>query len=430
MRFSNLQDWLSWQEKLHVQSIDMGLDRIFPVYDKLMNQALAKKTVVVGGTNGKGSTVSFIESMFVSGGYQVGTYSSPHLLRYNERIRINGEPVSDEQLCKAFENVEISRDGISLTYFEFGTLAAFDIFQHQDLDIVILEVGLGGRLDAVNLIDADVAVVTNIQLDHMEWLGETREEIAVEKLGIARNGKPIILADDDFPENVSTILAENKTIFYKLGDAFGYTYQDQSWNWWFDGSADTRQQKHSLPLPSLRGTHQFNNASAALCVSTLLQQELPLSMSHIRVGLNNATLPGRFQLERVEDKMVILDVSHNPHGIQAFIANLKQLPAIGETYIVFAMLKDKAIDQIVTLLDPVIDHWLLAELKVERAIHASSAKQSVEDNANNFISVQTYHSAGDACRQALEKMQPNDKLLVVGSFYTITDAMVFLKTDG
>ncbi|MDH3327258.1 MAG: Mur ligase family protein, partial [Gammaproteobacteria bacterium] len=301
---------------------------------------------------------------------------------------------------------------------------------------IILEVGLGGRLDAVNLVDADVAVISNIQLDHTDWLGETREQIAVEKLGIARKGKPIIIADDDLPENVLQILAEREIPAYLLGQNFGFTRQSDSWNWWLDNISDdvredrpdakesSRQQKHSLPLPALRGPHQYKNASAALSVTSILNAELPLSMNHIRVGLGNVSLPGRFQFERVDDKTVILDVAHNPHGVQAFIENLKQLPAIGENYLVFAMLKDKSIGEVVSLLDPVVDHWLVADIDSDRAVSVADLANTVNVTKNSASEVGQYQSVADACNDALNKMQPNDYLLVVGSFLTVADALL------
>ena len=440
MRFSKLQDWLSWQEQLHPKNIDMGLDRIRPVSDALLKKKLAKKVVTVAGTNGKGSIVSTLESLYVSAGYNVGTYTSPHLLNYNERIRINGIPLSNEAIAHAFHHVDKARSETSLTYFEFGTLAAFYIFQHNEIDIVILEVGLGGRLDATNLIDPDVAVVSNIQMDHMDWLGETREEIACEKLGIARVGKPLIIADDDLPSNVLPFIEKNNFSAYILGRDFGFVRQNGSWNWWMDVKLRTDQnvinverlQKHSLPEPSLRGTHQFKNAAAALCVVSLLNEEFPLSMNHIRVGLNNIALPGRFQVERVEDKTVILDVAHNPHGVGAFIDSLNQMPRIGEHHIVFAMLQDKSLKEVTELLKPVVDYWYLAKISSDRAIPVDAVKSQLLacNNVTDENNIMTFEDVSSACELAVSKMQPNDKLLVLGSFYTVTDAMMYISENG
>ncbi len=437
MKFSTLQDWLDWQTTLHSQSIDMGLDRIRPVFFRLITQPLATKVITVAGTNGKGSTVAFLESLYVSGGYRVGTYTSPHLLKYNERIRIDGEPVSDAQLCEAFDRIETVRNEVlsesTITYFEFATFAAFDVFQRADLDVVILEVGLGGRLDAVNLIDADVAVVSNIQLDHTDWLGDTREEIALEKLGIARKGKPLIIADDDLPKNVQPYLNDNDIVGFVLGKHFGFTAKSDSWDWWSDAlegdrQREGRQQKYSLPLPALRGSHQFKNASAVLAVASLLNAELPLSMNHIRVGLSNVALPGRFQIERMNDKTVIFDVAHNPHGIQAFIKSLKKLPALGETYVVFSMLKDKSLDQVICLLDSEVDHWLLADIDSDRALSVTDLTNQVTKNTKKAISISHFGSVAAACDEAMEKMQPNDYLLVVGSFFTVADGLMWLNS--
>ena len=440
MKFSILQDWLDWQTELHSQSIDMGLDRIRPVFSRLLSNeqvsseqisnSLAKKVILVAGTNGKGSTVAFLESLYVSGGYRVGTYTSPHLLKYNERVRIDGEPVSDAQLCEAFDHVENAREETTLTYFEFGTFAAFDVFQRDQLDIVILEVGLGGRLDVVNLVDADVAVISNIQLDHMDWLGDTREEIALEKLGVARRGKPLIIADDDLPENVLPYINENELSAFILGKDFGFSFTNESWDWWSDAGGSKRVQKHSLPLPSLRGAHQFKNASAALTVAGLINSELPLSMNHIRVGLSNASLPGRFQIERVNDKTVILDVAHNPHGIRAFLKNLKMMPALGENYLVFAMLKDKSLEEVIALLDDEVDHWLSAGIDSERALSESVLADLVSKNTKKALSINQFSNVADACNNALKKMQPNDHLLVVGSFFTVADGLKSLSSHN
>jgi len=444
--FSTLQDWLDWQMTLHSRSIDMGLDRIRPIFTRLITQRLATKVILVAGTNGKGSTVAFLESLYVSGGYRVGSYTSPHLLKYNERIRIDGTPVSDAQICEAFERIEACRladaEERTITYFEFATFAAFDVFQRADLDVVILEVGLGGRLDAVNLIDADVAVISNIQLDHTEWLGDTREQIAREKLGIARKGRPLLIADDDLPENVLPYLSENDIPAYLLGAHFGYLVKNDTWDWWAntgqvfvtDEARDVNiskaqyQKKFSLPLPAMRGAHQFKNAAAALTVTALLNTVLPLSQNHIRLGLSGAALPGRFQMERVGDKTIILDVAHNPHGIQAFISNLRKLPGLGQNYLVFAMLKDKSLEEVICLLDGEVDHWLLAGIEGERSLPPSELFDRVSRHTAQAMSIKQFHCVVEACQYGLEKMQPNDHLLVVGSFLTVADALTLLKS--
>jgi len=426
MKFTTVSDWLAWQSQLHSQAMDFGLDRIRPVFDKLLQQALAKNIILVGGTNGKGSSCAFLEAIYVAAGYRVGVYTSPHLLQYNERIRVEGEPVSDDLLCQAFDHVENTRQGISLTYFEFGTFAAFDIFQHSNLDVVILEVGLGGRLDVVNLAEPDVSVITNIQLDHTDWLGDTREQIAMEKLGIARANKPLVLADSNPPENVFSIVKNLNVDFKLIHKDFDYSLNQDSWQF---HAAD--KHKHSLPTPGLKGSHQYHNASTALMVTELLVNELPLSMHHIRTGIANCALPGRFQVINQENKMIILDVAHNPHGINAFLDLLQQLPKIGDHKLVFAMLRDKAVADVVALLKPHIDQWYLAEVDVaERALPVNELHQIVTSQQVVDDVINDYASVADAFHQASDKMQAHDKLIVLGSFYTVADVLPLVKQHG
>lgn len=417
-KFSTVAEWLDWQTTLHSQAIDLGLDRIRPVFSRLIQNSLANKTIVVAGTNGKGSTVAFLEAIYVAGGYQVGTYTSPHLKNYNERIRLQGEPVSDDQLCQAFEHVELARKNAHLTYFEFGTLAAFDIFQQQALDVVILEIGLGGRLDVVNLVDADVALITNIALDHMDWLGDTREKIAMEKFGVARSGRPLVFVDEDLPENAREYCEQNNVLLFQFGKDFVYKQQGSVWQWWSEN-----KKYHSLAPPGLMGDHQYKNAAGVLMVVALLENELPLSMPHLRLGLTAATLPGRFQVIPLGENLQIFDVAHNPHGIQAFIENLKQLPKIGDHLLIFGMLRDKAVSEVIDLLKPHIDQWFLAGIDEPRGLSAVELHQRLIEQGVAEGSIFCFQNTAKAYESARLKLQNHDKLLILGSFYVVADAM-------
>jgi len=426
MKFSTVPEWLDWQSNIYSQSIDMGLDRIRPIYNKLISQPLAKKIIVVGGTNGKGSTTAFLEAMYVAAGYRVGVYTSPHLLHYNERIRFQGEPVSDESLCQAFDNVETARDDISITYFEFGTLAAFDFFQHNNLDIAILEVGMGGRLDAVNLVEPDVSVVTNVQLDHEAWLGNTREKIAFEKFGIGRANKPLIFADDNPPDNIDELVAEQQLKLLQLGIEFGFAIRDMTWQWW---SQDSK--KFGLPHPGLKGEHQYRNAATALMATECLAENLPLSMNHMRVGLAQCQLPGRFQvIPQPNESIIILDVAHNPHGVHTFVNNLQSLHKIGNHSVVLAMLADKAVAQIVEALKPAIDYWYVAGLDVDRGLSAKNLQEKVLQQGVNAENVTAFNTVTEAVNKARSKLEKHDKLIIIGSFYTVAEALPLVIGHG
>ncbi len=420
MKFNTVAAWLEWQAGLHGQAIELGLDRIRPVFLRLVTQSLAKKTVVIGGTNGKGSTVAFFEAIYIAAGYQVGSYTSPHLLVYNERIRLQGELVSDEQLCQAFERVEQARENIPLTYFEFGTLAAFELFQKTNLDIVFLEIGLGGRLDVVNLADADVSLITNVELDHMDWLGDTREQIAMEKFGIARTDKPLVYVDEDLPENALECSEKNKVQLYQLGKDYFFQQSGAVWEW---SSAD--KQYHSLPLPSLAGLHQVKNAAGVLMAVTLLQNELPLSMAHLRVGLTAATLPGRFQVTAFENNLQIVDVAHNPHGIKAFLNNLVSMPKIGDHFLVFGMLQDKAIVEVIALLKPHIDHWFVASIHEPRGLSAEVLTSTLIAQSVPEAQISQFETPVLAYESARSTLQNHDKLLALGSFYVVADVLSY-----
>ncbi|MFC1750572.1 bifunctional tetrahydrofolate synthase/dihydrofolate synthase [Pseudomonadota bacterium] len=420
MRFNTLNEWLSWQESLHSSEIDLGLARIREVWLRLNpDGAMQCPVITVAGTNGKGSSVAMLEAIYLAAGYRVGTYTSPHLIRYNERIRLDGAEVDDAALCDSFERIDQARSALdsgetSLTYFEFGTLAALDIFARAHLDVVILEVGLGGRLDGVNIVDADVALITTIALDHADWLGNDREVIGREKAGIMRQGRPAVCGDLNPPASIAEVANEVGAQLYLNQKSFGATVQEGQWRWW--GKLDDKsRQRDALPAPALRGAFQMHNAAAVLTVVELLAERLPLSQSNIREGLANVAVPGRFQVIG-GDVPLVLDVAHNPEAAKALADNLRAWPMPGSTYGIVAMMADKDISAVFGLLNGVIDEWHVTTVDIPRAASADTLAGLLE-------SPQRHESVGQALAEVKGKTQPNDRIVVFGSFYTVAEAM-------
>lgn len=415
MRFNTLDEWLAWQETLHPSAIDLGLERIRPVLLRLGLQQPPCAVVTVGGTNGKGSSVAMLDAILRAAGYRVGAYTSPHLLRYNERICIDGVAVDDVTLCAAFERIDHARQDTSLTYFEFGTLAAFSIFSAAPLDVVILEVGMGGRLDAVNLWDADVALVTAIGIDHTAWLGDTREEIAFEKAGIFRAGRPAVCGDPDPPHTLLQHADKIGAPLYRFGRDFGYNVDGMAWSWW-----SVTQRRHALPHPALRGPFQLQNAAGVLMVLELLAQSLPVNQGDIRQGLSAVQLAGRFQM-LPGMPLRILDVAHNPHGAQVLAQSLRAQPCAGQTHAVMSMLADKDIDGVISVMCDVIDVWHVAGLDVPRGV--SGAQLAGRLQAAGITSVHVHANVTAAYQQAGSHAQPIDRVVVFGSFYTVAEVV-------
>jgi len=381
---NTLNDWLTHLESLHPKTIALGLERVAQVKQRL-NLRPDFPVIIVGGTNGKGSVCALLESILHAAGYRVGCYTSPHLLDYNERVRIAKQQASDAELCASFERIEQARVGrasarlddvglkpdLQLTYFEFGTLAAMQCFIAHQVDVAILEVGLGGRLDAVNVFDADVAVVTSVDIDHVDYLGETREQIAYEKAGIFRRGRVAICADSDVPQAISSHAREIGAELWGIGREFGFRLQQGQWD--FFGQSGER---HALPLPALRGAFQLHNASAALAALDALKDQLPVNMAAVRRGLAEVELTGRFQFVPGRPQL-ILDVAHNPHAARSLAQNLANLPP-AKTFAVFAMLKDKDMAGVVAALDAQIDVWLVAGIDAPRGATAAEMAQVLE----------------------------------------------------
>ncbi|WP_428624862.1 bifunctional tetrahydrofolate synthase/dihydrofolate synthase [Sedimenticola sp.] len=413
MRFDNLEDWLNWQNTLHPQEIELGLERVTAVWQRLQSQPLTCPVITVAGTNGKGSCVAFLEAILRSASYRVGCYTSPHLVRYNERIVIDGEPVSDEQICAAFERVDQARGDATLTYFEFGTLAALDLFAAAGLDVVVLEVGLGGRLDAVNIIDADVALISTVDIDHGDWLGSTREEIGREKAGVMRAGRPVVFAGSDMPDSIRQTAAQLGAQLLLAGRDYQWRRQDQGWDWLY-----ATHPRHSLPLPTMRGDFQLQNASAVLMTLETLRDRLPLDQRAVRIGLQEAQLPGRYQVIG-RDPQVVLDVAHNAQAARALSANLGDMFCHGRTIALFSMLADKEIDQVVQIMAPRIDDWYLFALDAPRAASLPQLEQRLQEQGIAEAHRYCFDSATAAFAAAKAVAGEGDRIVAFGSFYVV-----------
>ncbi len=422
-RFDNLFDWLRWQEGFHPRSIDLGLDRAASVYQALNPQAIKPPTIIVGGTNGKGSCIANLESIYRAQGYRVGAYTSPHILKYNERIRIDGQPVSDQVICQAFERIDAQRNGVSLSYFEFGTLAALDIFWRADLDIQLLEVGLGGRLDAVNIIDSDVSIITSICIDHIDWLGETREAIGYEKAGIFRKHTPAVIGDIDPPQSLLQQAGEKQTPLFRVNQEFYYHATEQDWDWHCNGHK--QRQYKALPLPALKGEHQYRNAAAVIMAVTEMEAMLAVDELAIRQGLQSTQLAGRFQLIP-GDIPVLLDVAHNTQAVTSLVDYLKADFGGRKIHAVFAMMKDKDIHGVIEIIKPFIADWFVAPLQNPRTAGKQMMQNCFQQSAVNTVDFD-FETFSAAFKAAEEKAETGDLILVFGSFFLVAEYLAQLE---
>lgn len=417
MRFNRLQAWLEWQENLHASKIDLGLERVGTVWAKIHPAPFPAIVITVAGTNGKGSSVAFLDAILRAAGYRIGSFTSPHLLRYNERIRIDGVEADDQLIMQAFDRVDQARGEIPLTYFEFSTLAALAIFSRRSLDAVILEVGLGGRLDAVNILDADAALITTVDIDHTDWLGETREAIGYEKAAIMRTARPAVYAGDNPPGSLLAYAEEIKARLYVAGRAFSYSQDERGWQWQTTGRIKT-----SLPMLNLPGRFQLQNASAVLMLLELLRKVLPVGNDSIINGLKNTKLEGRFHVIH-ENPMLVLDVAHNPEAAEALVLNLKSLYCAGRTLAVFSMLANKDINRVVKILAPVVDHWYLGSLESERAATAEMLFNQVIAAGVVEKNVTKRDDLRSALTAAIEASEARDRLVAFGSFHTVGEVL-------
>ena len=411
----NLNDWLGYIESIHPSTIDLTLDRIRVVIDRL-DINISAPVITVAGTNGKGSTCAILESIYKTAGYKVGCYTSPHFLAFNERIKIQGTEVSDELICKAFEKIESAREGVSLTYFEYGTLAAMIIFSEACTDIIILEVGLGGRLDAVNVFDSDCAIVTTVDLDHMDYLGHTREAIGFEKAGIYRPHKPAICGDINPPHSLIEYCASIQAPLKLIGQHFGYEAHHDSFDFLIESSFVM-----NVPLPKLQGTFQLHNATSALMATKTLEDKLPLNESAIQKGIASALLPGRFE-EVQSNPSLVFDVAHNPQAALSLSHNLKAHAVNGKTVAVFSILKDKDILGVIKALIHDIDYWCIAEIQHDRAADLVTISGAIK-NTNPGVLVKSFKNIQEAYQFASKEVSSNDRIIVFGSFFTVADIM-------
>ncbi len=409
-----------WLERLEARSaahvIALGLERVRTVGQRLMPKAFPHPVITVGGTNGKGSTCAYLERMLLCGGYRVGCYTSPHLLRFNERVRLSGEPAADEWWVEALEAVEAARGELALTYFEHTTLAALWGMAREPLDAVVLEVGLGGRLDAVNVLDAEVAIITAVDLDHQQYLGADRDAIGREKAGIARSDYPVIVADPNPPVGLQQAIAEIGAKAWYLGRDFGFEREAVQWRWW----AGPMGTKAGLPPPALRGQGQWHNASAAILALELLRPRLPLPQQAIREGLLTVELPGRFQVLPGRPQ-IVLDVAHNPHAARALSTNLLDLGFAPRSVAIFGCLADKDARGIVAPLVKRFDAWYVVPTPGARGQAAETLSPIVA--AAGAKQVHTAPSVAAALEAVLRTASGDDRIVVFGSFYTVADAL-------
>jgi len=416
-----LTDWLARLEQLHPSTIELGLDRVRRVKDAL-GLAPTFPVLIVGGTNGKGSTCAYLEAILGAAGYRTGLYTSPHLLRYNERVRIAGMEASDAELVAAFEKIDAARGETSLTYFEFGTLGAMLQCVDAGVDVAILEVGLGGRLDAVNVFDADAAIVTSVDLDHMEYLGDTREQIGFEKAGIFRAGRPAVCADPAPPatllEHARQLGADLRCLgrdFFAERDAAAWTYRGPQWHW------------PALPLPAMAGDCQLRNAAGALAALEAVCDRLPVNEAAIRQGLMAARVPGRFQ-RIAQAPEVILDVAHNPEAARVLAATLRAQPVSGRTLAVVGMLADKDAAGVFAALHEAIDAWWTCTPDSPRARDAAALAIALQAHAGS-APIRVQPDVRRALAEARSAAREGDRILVFGSFYTVAAVLDHATTQ-
>jgi dihydrofolate synthase / folylpolyglutamate synthase len=408
-----LQDWLAHCERLHPKTIELGLERSRTVADR-MGLAFDCPVITVAGTNGKGSTCAMLEAIALQSGYRTGVYTSPHLVHFEERCRIHGEIVKAAELVAHFEKVEAARQDVSLSYFEFTTLAIMSLMAASNLDVAILEVGLGGRLDTVNIIDTDCAVITSIDLDHMEYLGPDRESIGREKAGIMRAGKPAIVGDPMPPQSVLDHAAEVGADLWTLGRDFNFSGDKLQWGW-----AGRGRRYAGLAYPALRGANQLINASGVLAALESLRERLPVTAQAVRNGLALVELPARFQIVPGQPTLV-LDVAHNPHSVAALAANLDAMGFFPTTHAVFGAMADKDLAPMLKKMGPLVDRWYFTDLPTPRADTAAGlqAKWQAQETRRD-VAASTHTGPMEALRAAVEAADPADRIVVFGSFYTV-----------
>ncbi len=408
-----LQEWLDHCERLHPVAIDMGLDRVRTVAERL-ELRFACPVITVAGTNGKGSTCAMLEAILLQAGYRTGVYTSPHLVHFEERCRLSGQSASAEALAEAFAAVDAARGDVSLTYFEFSTLAILWLLSRAGLDAVILEVGLGGRLDAVNVVDADCAVITSIDLDHMVILGTDRETIWREKAGIMRAGRPVVVSDPVPPQSVVDHAEALGADLWRFGRDFNFSGDKQQWSW-----AGRGRRYSGMAYPALRGANQLVNASGVLAALDALRARIPVTAQAVRNGLAMVELPGRFQIVPGEP-VLVLDVAHNPHSVAALAENLDAMGFYPTTHAVFGAMADKDLLPMLQRVNPLIDRWYFTDLPLPRAASAADLQQAWQaQNSRQDVASSVHADPHSALQAAVAAADPADRIVVFGSFYTV-----------
>jgi len=408
-----LSEWLAHCEKLHPFAIEMGLGRVRLVAER-MQIAFKVPVITVAGTNGKGSTCAMLEAIYLQAGYKTGAYTSPHLVQFEERCRLLGESPPAAQFASAFEQVEQARGEISLTYFEFSTLAILKMMSEAELEVVILEVGLGGRLDAVNLVDAECAIITSIDLDHTALLGNDRETIGLEKAGIIRSGKSVVLSDPVPPQSIIQHAKDLGADLWLMGQDFNFSGDQLQWSW-----AGRGRRYSGLAYPALRGANQLLNASGVLAALEIMRPQLPVTAQAIRNGLAMVELTGRFQIVPGEP-VLVLDVAHNPHSVAALAANLDAMGFYPCTHAVFGAMADKDLPSMLKKVLPMVDAWYFTDLPLPRASTAVQLEdQWRQMNTRSDVKASQHASSQKALDAAIAAAGPTDRILVFGSFYTV-----------
>lgn len=403
---------MAWQEQSHTTEIDLGLERVSAVFQRLKTHSHAPKyTITVAGTNGKGSCVALFESILIAAGYRVGVYSTPHLTRYNERVRINGEPVSNDLLTQAFEQIDLARTDISLSYFEFGTLAALTIFADQSTDIQILEVGLGGRLDAVNIVDANAVLISSISVDHIDWLGDDLNKIALEKSGVFRTKQQAVCGDENVPKSLLHHASELGTDLLLAGKDFSISIRKEGWN---------LNAQHSLrgsyPLPGLKGVHQIQNAAAVISLLAHISTDILVSKAAITAGLQHVALKGRLQQVNSHPD-VFLDVAHNAESAGALAKFINETSYTGQLHAVFSILADKQVAEVVEPFKDLVDQWYIAPLSSKRSESVESLDTLLSNHSSRKCS--QYDSIQEAFKSALKRAGDEDIVICFGSFFVV-----------
>ena len=420
MRFSRLEDWLSWQETLHPTAIDLSLDRLRRTLGRLGWRTPSCPVITVAGTNGKGSSVALLNRILTGAGYRVGTFTSPHLIRYNERITIADREISDASLLIAFERIDAARGEETLTFFEFNALAALLVFESANLDAIILEVGMGGRLDAVNVVDADVAIVTSIALDHVDWLGPDVETIAREKAGVFRAKRPAIFGSRTMPQTIAAHAESIQAQLLRLGIDFDYARGESQWTWW-----DARgNELDELPPPALIGDIQFDNAAAVIQALHSLKDRLPFTREAIERGLRDVSLRGRFQIFEGPVEWIV-DVAHNPAAAAALAAQLAERAVEGRSIAVCGILADKDIDSIAQQLHGSFDEWIIAGLQGGRALPPAALAERLRAQGANVVA--TADTVAAACDFARTRAKTGDRVVAFGSFLTVGPAIEWIR---